>query len=190
MLVGIDYGSRNAGTTVLCIELSQRIHFFQSAKNKDADAFLEAKLSEFKPDLVVIDAPLSLPLAYYETDQKDYHYRQCDREARAMSPMFLGGLTARAMSLVSVMQGEIKFIEGYPKLLAEYHDLINKEYKKDKDAIDDVTGVLEHHYSLELEQRPMNWHQVDALLAFLIAFRYQKEEAISLGNPKEGLIYY
>ena len=36
--LGIDYGSKLAGTTVICFEKNKQLHFLQSEKKKDADA--------------------------------------------------------------------------------------------------------------------------------------------------------
>jgi len=105
-IVGIDYGNKYAGTTVICYNSRHEIKFVQSSKNADADSFLLNELTYLNPDLIMIDAPLSLPGVYWlSSEYKDHFFRSCDRELRAMSPMFLGGLTARAISLIKKMNG-------------------------------------------------------------------------------------
>ena len=98
--IGIDYGSKMAGTTVIAYLKSGKLHFAQSQKKKDADLFVENWVAQHQPRAIFLDAPLSLPGVYTEPEAyDDYFYRAGDRLLRAMSPMFLGGLTARAMRL-------------------------------------------------------------------------------------------
>jgi predicted nuclease with RNAse H fold len=97
-IVGIDYGAKLAGTTVAAWNENGSLHWKCSGKKQDADKWLEEKLLQLRPDLIFMDAPLSLP-GVYSGQGTDYFYREGDRALGAMSPMFLGGLTARAMQL-------------------------------------------------------------------------------------------
>ena len=131
MHFGIDYGSKLAGTTVICFDENEKLNFRQSEKKQDADAFLEKLISEKQPDSVFIDAPLSLPNAYFGKGE-DYFYRKCDREVGGMSPMFLGGLTARAIKLKSKSETpECPFYEIYPAQLVRvlFPDFIKQKSK-------------------------------------------------------------
>lgn len=96
MHIGIDFGSKLAGTTALCIgEAGEQLQVSSSEKGQDADLFLMAALEGKAPATLCIDAPLSLPLAYRQPNENsDFFYRKADRQAKAMSPLFLGGLTA------------------------------------------------------------------------------------------------
>ena len=98
MHIGIDYGAKLAGTTAICFEQSGQLKIWQSEKKKDADKFVQESIKQLQPTTVFIDAPLSLPLAYFG-EGENYFYRECDKILKGMSPMFLGGLTARAMRL-------------------------------------------------------------------------------------------
>ncbi len=98
--VGIDYGAKLAGTTAISFVENNQIKTVQSVRKQNADTFCLDWISRLKPDFIMIDAPLSLPLAYFGKGD-DYFYRQADRELKAMSPLFLGGLTARAMRLAN-----------------------------------------------------------------------------------------
>jgi hypothetical protein len=46
MIAGIDYGSKMAGTTVICIQKGTQVILFQSQKNQDADLFIKKTLLE------------------------------------------------------------------------------------------------------------------------------------------------
>ena len=99
--LGIDYGSKTSGFTAAAGYSSKGVvQVHQSTKGKDADAWLLDLIKNLKPKYIAIDAPLSIPGVFIDPASfNNYHYRECDRLAGAMSPMFLGGLTARAMQL-------------------------------------------------------------------------------------------
>ena len=98
--VGIDFGARSAGNTVVCVREKGLFRFHRSAKDSDGDAWLRSLIDELRPAAIYIDAPLSLP-GVYTGRGHDHFFRAADRQAGGMSPMFLGGLTARAMALAS-----------------------------------------------------------------------------------------
>ena len=121
----------------------------------------------------------------YNVGFKDYHYRQSDREIGAMSPMFLGGLTARAMALASGIKAMgIAIVEVYPAGLVK-HLGIREHYKKDVKGFEKevfrVTGI---DSGLSFD----SWHQVDAFLAWNSGRRWSRKEHITIGNPDEGVI--
>ncbi|WP_158607156.1 DUF429 domain-containing protein [Pontibacter oryzae] len=130
--MGIDYGSKLAGTTAVAMVKDNQLHLWQSQKGQDADTWLLELIRELMPKVIYIDAPLTLPSAYYQTPQNpdaDFFYRQADREVRAMSPMFIGGLTARAMKLRLKLAHEgIAMLETYPSQAAKV--LLNNTAKK------------------------------------------------------------
>jgi len=191
-VVGIDYGSKLAGTTVLAIfdTNTNRILLQQSSKKQDADAFVLSVLRKYPADIVGIDAPLSLPGVYRGLEgNDDFHYRSADRRAKAMSPMFLGGLTARAMKLASEI--DKKTIEAYPKLGAQRHQLLEHGYNGDKEAIKPCLMALAQRTQLPIKELSVeNWHQFDALLALEITWRYHNNLADHYGDAKEGMLYF
>lgn len=90
--MGIDYGSKLAGTTAVAMLVKNELRLWQSTRGQDADTWLKALVRELKPKVVYMDAPLTLPQAYYQTPHNanaDFFYRQADRELHAMSPMFI-----------------------------------------------------------------------------------------------------
>lgn len=190
MHVGIDYGSKLAGTTVIAYVLDGSTKILQSTKNKDADTFIINELKKVSASKVYLDAPLSLPLAYYGKGD-NYFYRACDIELKAMSPMFLGGLTARAMKLKAQLQAlNIEVIECYPKALIHYHrDLKDLYLKKNLSGLNTFINQLKTHFPYDLPEIK-NWHQIDAMMAWWSGYRDTKNEAVKIGIPEEGLILY
>jgi len=190
ILVGVDYGARHSGNTATAVLNAGIITINQTKKGEDTDAWLKSLLSELDNPLVFIDAPLSLPAVYFGKNQGDgdFMYRSCDRELNAMSPMFLGGLTARAMRLVSEM--DVEFHETYPSALVDELEIHRKVYKKDKAGIEASLKLLAEKVDLDFTGLELsNWHQFDALLALSSAYRYVHKQVLQYGNADEGLIF-
>jgi predicted nuclease with RNAse H fold len=193
MLMGIDFGSKLAGTTVICYGLltGGPVSFVSSAKKQDADTFIRNKITELKPNLIAIDAPLSLPIVYSQPNQgADYFYRGVDRALKAMSPMFLGGLTARAMRLKSDCEASgIKIVETYPAAFVE-HFLLSPFYKKkESEALKSFVEELCNQFQVQLNPSLIiNWHHADAFMAWLSCRRLVTQQSIKFGN-EEGAIF-
>lgn len=181
--VGIDFGAKLAGTTAVCFENGGTLRLLQSAKKQDADRWLRQLLAEKKPSAVYLDAPLSLPGAYTGRGS-DFHYRHCDRAVGGMSPMFLGGLTARAMQLRAAFPG-LAFHEVYPAQLVRLLPQWQAFYKKDLPLFLEKTM---ERLPLLFEAQPTNWHQADAALAWLSGHRHLSGAAVAYGEDWEGTI--
>lgn len=192
-IIGIDYGSKLAGTTCIAFQSKEKqIIVQQSLKKKDADQFILDFCGKQKNIIVMLDCPLSLPGVYTDSDNYDnYFYRKCDLDLKAMSPMFLGGLTARGMRLKSQLEKlNVEVFETYPSGLVNLWELKNYNYKEDKSAIPEFLEKLKAKYDFELREQLENWHQVDALLAFISGKRMLGGEGRIIGDEEEGLIYF
>lgn len=185
--VGIDYGAKLAGSTAISFVENNQIKTLQSVKKQDADVFCVDWVSRLKPDFIMLDAPLSLPLAYFGKGD-DYFYRQADRELKAMSPLFLGGLTARAMRLADQWKKqEIKVYESYPRMVAQLAFGLNN---KDEEAI--KKAVVNYLKTQDLDITVASFqsaHAVDSVLAWIAGNRLISAKAIIIGDAEEGLIY-
>lgn len=193
-ICGIDYGSRLAGTTVIAIgdSATKIVSFQQSKPKQDADAFLLEIIQERRPAAVFIDAPLSLPGVYGQiAGCEDYFYRAADKALQAMSPMFLGGLTARAMRLKNLLEKTgIVVCETYPAAQAWRLELQKLGYKQSVESIGQVLAFVQLLFpSWVFESDFLSWHQIDALLAWIAAHRFAQNEVLTYGDEKEGLIY-
>ena len=193
MTFGIDYGSKMAGTTVIAYQESAGdIRLVQSAKNQDADQMILNQVELLKPDLVGIDAPLSLPGVYTGLEGcEDYFYRQSDKQAGAMSPMFLGGLTARAMRLKKQLNERgVEVIEVYPVKSATQLDLQRFGYRKKEVKTEELLNSLKTvGLQVDLSQSYRS-HDIDALLAYRTTVQFTQGEALQFGAEREGIIYY
>lgn len=188
---GIDYGSKLAGTTVIAFQGASGLELASSTARRDADRFVLEWCRQHRPRRLFIDAPLSLPGVYRELPGfDDYFYRRSDRALSAMSPMFLGGLTARAMQLRATLEEEgIAVYEVYPGGLASLLSLDRDRYKKSKEHIPTVLEGLARFFPTLPEATVVpTWHHVDALLAWLSGWRYRQGRHRQYGDPAEGLI--
>ncbi len=194
-ICGIDYGSKLAGTTAFALldTDTNKISIAISEKKKDADAFVTHLVLEKQPDLIFIDAPLSLPKVYAnlkdpQEENPDFFYRAGDKMLGAMSPLFLGGLTARAMRLVHTL-GQFKFYETYPAWQARRLELKALHYKKELTHLPQVKDKILQYYP-EWQIPTLNsWHELDAVLALVGAWRFVNNEQEVFGNEEEGAIY-
>ena len=193
MLAGIDFGSKMAGTTVICYgKENDLLHLITSSKNQDADQMILNFVAAHHVNIIGIDAPLSLPPGVLGQDGS-YFYRNCDQILGAMSPMFLGGLTARAMKLKNDIQHQksIDIIEVYPKAVVKYilDDIFKQLYKqKDAHQLKKFVEILISSFNLELDTDVYNWHQVDAILAWLSVQRYSNSKSDQFGD-EFGIIH-
>ena len=193
-LMGIDYGSKLAGTTVVCYgSMNAKPTFVSSNPKQDADAFLLEMIETVKPVLIAIDAPLSLPMVYALPSRgDDFFYREADRKLKAMSPMFLGGLTARAMQFArQCSQKNIPIYETYPAALVRELNLGQAYDKKSLLALPEFCNQLNLLLKLEVPLKLIpNWHHADALLAWLSCCRKVTGRETTIGNAEEGVICF
>jgi predicted nuclease with RNAse H fold len=190
MHIGIDFGAKLSGTTAICMGVvGERLEVACSKKGQDADHFLNAALKGKAPATVCIDAPLSLPLAYRQAQMvPDFFYREADRQIKAMSPLFLGGLTARACRLAHEWSKQgFSVFEGYPGGLIKSLKQV-PEYKTTKAALPPFQAFLETTLQTSIPELN-SWHEADAVLAWWIGSRIKQQAATSIGNPNEGLIW-
>ncbi len=190
--MGVDFGARTAGTTAAAFLKDGKLYVSSVKNNEDADKWLRNQIEDYNPRFVFIDAPLSLPMIYTrKIENPDYFYRQADRETKAMSPMFIGGLTARAIKLKDeYADKQIEFLESYPKKVSE---ITMKEFHlkyKEKEYRTDYLAKLEETCGFPFTKEPANWHEADAVLAWLGGKRYLNGTALQAGNPEEGIIIF
>lgn len=193
-IFGIDYGSKLSGNTVIALFQDSNIFFLDAKEKVNADEFITNAVNHFKPELIFLDAPMSLPGVYQGLQGYDnYHFRKADVETRAMSPMFLGGLAARAMELRDNFESMgIEVKETYPRLMANRFELKNFGYKSSKSALRECALHLKDCIKDPLRFNTNDlktWHHLDALLALMSALSYRCGDFSTYGDPEEGMIY-
>ncbi len=192
--IGVDYGKKNSGNTVLCYKQEERMGFVATEKNRDPDPVIIEQAEELDAEYIFLDAPLSLPMVYYNFSirEANYFYRKCDYELGAMSPMFIGGLTARAIRLRHKLENKGCIVkEVYPAAMADLLKLREHGYKEKTINIVRCMDVIvsQFHIFNLTEDEVLTWHHFDSLLALISGGRYLQGVAQRYGNSGEGLIY-
>lgn len=212
MHFGIDFGARLSGKTVVAWLGSDGLHLDRVAAGADADEFLDQTVQNFKPQAIYLDAPLSLPSVYRHAGPlagrvldaagnnngdvsppapgpgADWFLRESDRELGAMSPLFLGGLTARAMRLAATWQAAgIPVIETWPRGVVKVLELPGYR-AKGSNAAAEFSQQLPALGFPETPPAVADWHEADALLAWWAGARHRAGEAKQFGASAEGLI--
>jgi predicted nuclease with RNAse H fold len=188
---GIDFGSKMAGTTAIAwIDKDKNIHTLESEKNKDADAFLVDCLLQNNITKIGIDAPLSLPKGLYNLDNDlNCFYRDSDRELGAMSPMFLGGLSARAIQLYKTLTKKgITVFETYPAAFVKHENLQNFYNKKNSKLIVEFSDNLSQKIPFQLPETK-SWHVIDACICLSIVLKIELGTANFAGEKHERIWY-
>ncbi len=184
--VGVDFGARSSGNTAVCVHEGGLFHFHRSTKGADGDAWLQEVIDTLRPEAIYIDAPLSLPGAYSGRGE-DHFFRAADRQAGGMSPMFLGGLTARAMAFAARWRKTgITVHEAYPSALIR-HAWEGLKIKPGA-AIRPSQLRIMAGMVLMPPPEPTDRHEADAWLCWVIGHRHRTGQAQVFGVPGEGLI--
>ncbi|WP_162052381.1 DUF429 domain-containing protein [Pontibacter pamirensis] len=190
--MGVDYGAKQSGTTAAAMLVQGHLQVWQSAKGQDADRWLLELVQELQPNVIYLDAPLTLPKVYTQSTHSptsDYFYRQADRELQAMSPMFIGGLTARAIKLrFQLAEKGIAVLETYPSALIRQLLPQLPGYKKSLAALPHFSEALQGLLQYNSIKTPQNWHQLDALLAWFSGYRHQLGQSLLYGDAREGRV--
>lgn len=186
-VVGIDLaGSEKRNTGYCCLEEGKAdVNILKS--NRD---ILE-KIKSDKPEIIGIDAPLSLPKGRRSIDQKnDKHFRECDLELRKLGirffPITLGPmrmLTKRGMKLkrkIKKLHPDIRIIEVYP---GATYDLF-KTKRKEKESI----LALFKKNKIRIQKSYRTQDELDAVCCALTTKLFLEKKAIGIGNTNEGLI--
>jgi uncharacterized protein len=189
MHFGIDFGAKLAGTTAICYDTSDALVILQSQKKQDADLFCSELIQHNSPEFIMIDAPLSLPKAFFG-EGEDFFYRSCDRQMKAMSPMFLGGLTARAIRLANFWKSSgVVFFETYPRMVSLRFSE-NFSAQSDEHFCKNIVDLIRNETGLEIRFSKKSKHSYDALLAWYAGYHKNKGSAKKAGDQNEGIIWY
>ncbi len=183
--VGIDFGAKNRRTTAYCWQENALLHVELCPAKIDVDAWLYQEMIKAGVQAVFIDAPLSLPKIYFDPEdtQSTHHYRRADIELKAMSPLFLGGLTARAIALASKLKkSQIACYETYPKAVR------NQRFsgKERQEALVD----LQKSASVQIENiSSLSVHAQDSVFAWFAGYMYMQKQSLIFGRQEEGQIF-
>jgi uncharacterized protein len=189
-VVGLDLaGSPKRDTGACALAGPRRLRAAVLHSDQEILEFVDAA----RPDLVVIDAPLSLPAGRRTMeDRSGPHLRACDRELLRLKipffPLTLGPmrmLTVRGMELAGTLERRgVRVVEGYP---GGAQDLLGWPRKKSGEA------VLQRRLRKEglggdLERRALTHDELDAVTIAWVGWSFRKGKGRLIGDPAEGLM--
>jgi len=186
-ILGIDLAGSEKRKTGICI-LNEKMeaNCFCFSKDKEILGLIEKE----KPDLIAIDAPLSLPKGRKSLKRKSkIHFRECDRELWKFGikffPITLGPmrkLTERGIKLRKILEKKYKVIEVYPGATQDILKIPRKQkgLKKLKKGLEKL--------GIKILKKNPNGDELDAITCAFTGFLYLKGKYIAIGDKKEGQI--
>jgi predicted nuclease with RNAse H fold len=186
-ILGIDLAGSEKRKTGICI-LNENLEANCFCVFKDKEILNLIKKE--KPDLIAIDAPLSLPKGRKSLKRKSkIHFRECDRELWKFGikffPITLGPmrkLTERGIKLRKILEKKYKVIEVYPGATQD----ILKIPRKQK-GLEKLKKGLEK-IGIKILKEKVCGDELDAITCAFTGFLYLKEKFLAIGDEKEGQI--
>lgn len=188
--VGIDLAGSPRRPTGYSVVRSRRSI---SAKVLTDDRAILGAVLEDRPDLVVVDAPLSLPAGRSSLeDRGGPHFRDCDRELRRLGirffPLTLGPmrmLTRRGIRLRAELEDlGFRVLEGYP---GGSQDRMGLPRKGAGPALLQ-RALVRHGLGGVLAQRPLSHDELDAVTIAWTGRLFLAGRGVVIGDPDEGLM--
>jgi predicted nuclease with RNAse H fold len=188
IIVGLDLAANHKKQSGFCI-LNENLEVKTLLLFTDNEILEYVK--RYDPELIAIDAPLSLPLGRTSLEEKsNIHLRLCDRELLELGikffPITLGPmrkLTERGIKLKLMLENlGYKVIEVFPGATQDILGLVRKNQG--------VNKLREGLISLGIKgiKNEMSDDELDAITCALTGLLYLKGECIELGDKKEGIL--
>jgi predicted nuclease with RNAse H fold len=186
-IIGIDLAGSEKRNTGICI-LDENLNAKSFILKKDKEILDLVKRE--KPDLIAIDAPLTLPRGRKSIKKKsNIHFRNCDKELFKLGikffPITLGPmrmLTERGIKIRKILEKKYKVIEVYPGATQD----ILKIPRKQKGLRKLLNGLKK--LGIKIERKKLNGDELDAITAAYTGYLFLKGKAIEIGNKNEGTI--
>lgn len=191
-ILGIDLAGSEKRETGICF-LNEKLEAdcFTVFKNKEILEFIK----KTEPDLIAIDAPLSLPLGRKSLKKPltkrsaGRHFRKCDLALFKLGikffPITLGPmrkLTERGIKLKKFLEKKIKVIEVYPGATQD----ILKIPRKQKGLALLRKGLRK--LGIKNLRKNLTGDELDAVTSAYTGWLYLKGKYLPIGDKKEGLI--
>lgn len=187
VVVGLDLAGAPGRPTGFCV-----LRGFEAVtRDLFSDDEILAGTEAYRPDLVVIDAPLHLPPGRSSIHERNAsHYRPCDLELRRMKipffPITLGpmrGLTERGMALRAALEARgLRVVEMYPGGAQDVWGL--PRARRDKKGLRRGLSRL----GIRGLRRNSSEHELDAATGALVGRLFLQGRARVLGDFETGAI--
>jgi predicted nuclease with RNAse H fold len=189
-VVGIDLAGSEKRATGFCL-LDENLNAKTKILHTDEEIMQETL--KIKPDVISIDAPLSLPFGRKSLSQRGPpHLRACDKELLKMKikffPITLGPmrkLTERGIRLKKIFESNgFEVIESFP---GAAQDLLNIP-RKQKGLKKLQRALIRLGIKGDVKKKEITADELDAITSALVGKMYLEGNYLAIGNPKEGLI--
>ncbi|MDI6826083.1 MAG: DUF429 domain-containing protein [Candidatus Aenigmarchaeota archaeon] len=186
-VVGIDLAGSEKRQTGFCILDGMKAY----TNILHTDKEIIDKIEELKPDIVAIDAPLSLPKGRKSIEERtNVHLRECDRELLKRGikffPITLGPmrkLTKRGIRLKKMLENKgFRVIEVYPGGAQDILKIPRKQRGLDK-----LKRGLEKLKISGLTPK-MTSHELDAITSAFVGKLFLEGRSETLGDQKRGIV--
>ncbi len=187
-VVGIDLAGNPKRDTGICLMHNKRIVKYATLhENSDIISFVK----ESNPEIIGIDAPLSLPPGRKSLDDNNgVHLRECDKELTKLKIRFFP-ITLGPMRMLTLRGLELK---------KKFKRMGYVSYEMFPGATQDVLGIPRKQHSMiglykgldklgiKGLKKDMNNDELDAVTCAFTAFLFQRGKAEILGSLKKGAI--
>jgi predicted nuclease with RNAse H fold len=189
-IVGIDLAGVEKRITGFCL-LDEKLNAKTKTLYTDEEIIFET--INAKPDVISIDAPLSLPLGRKSLSQRGPpHLRACDKELLKMKikffPITLGPmrkLTERGIRLKKFFESKgLKVIESFPGATQDILKMPRKKAGLEKLR----RALINFGVKGDVRKKKITSDELDAITSALVGKMYLEKNYLAIGNPKEGLI--
>jgi uncharacterized protein len=184
--LGIDLAGSPLRPTGICV-MDERLEASCATVFGDEDVMRQ---SSSGPDIIAVDAPLSLPEGRADIDlRSDVHLRACDRELLKRKikffPITLGPmrmLTKRGMKLKDAFEKKgFDVAEVYPGAAQDILGISRQRFPEKLLAGLQKLGIKNLHGALTA-------HELDAATAAYVGIMHLTGNAEEIGNPGEGVM--
>ncbi len=179
-ILGIDLAGKQENPSGVAFLVDHKIKLFTRYDDKE----ILDLINDLKPQVIVIDAPLSLPKGRCCLEKNckcavGGHFRQAERDirqyGRVLPLTFMGMkmLTMRGIKLSTELKKEYEVLESHPHTTSKIL------------KFEDPYSGLNQFFNISSEA---NEHELDAGILTLTGLLYLKNCYITLGDPDEGII--
>lgn len=189
-VIGLDLAGSVKRTTGFCL-LDNNLRASTSALHADQEII--SKTVSARPDVVSMDAPLSLPRGRRSLSHRGPpHFRACDLELRRMKikffPITLGPmrmLTRRGMKLRKVLEAKgLSVIESYPGSIQDILGMPRKQAGLEKLR----RALVDYGVKGDVHKSKITHDELDAITSALVGKMFLEENYLAIGDPEEGLM--
>jgi len=187
IVIGIDLAGVETRETGFCILKGMKSETLILRSDKE----IIQRIEEIEPDVIAIDAPLSLPKGRKSIDERtDVHLRECDRELLKRKikffPITLGpmrSLTKRGIKLKKILKKKgFRVIEVYPGGAQDIWKIPRKQ--KGLEKLREGLGKL----GIKGIRKDMNDHELDAVTCALVGKLFLEGKCEVLGTLNDGIV--